>query len=226
MKKTLIVLAMLFLVTVSTFAEKGFEDRPNISNVSMPTGYTLHKGEFQVGIGPMAFGITDKVQVGTNILTFLLQIYNVNLKVNLIDTESNAFAAGLKFDTFTEESYYTSFSPFATFSTKIGPNTLLHLGGQYTFFSDLENEDVEDFIAFLSSRSTSLRMGLEYSFSRKTKFMAETGYDFSIDGFRLGGAVLWGWEKFRLKLGLNYFKPNDSHGFVLPVISLFWRFGG
>ena len=49
-------------------AQPGFADRPITNNAFAPTGYSLHRGEFTVGIGPVAFGVTENVQVGTNVL--------------------------------------------------------------------------------------------------------------------------------------------------------------
>lgn len=100
----------------------------------------------------------------------------------------------------------------------------MHLGGQYSYFSG--EEDIDDAVAAITSSGTSVYLGVEYSFSNKTKFLAETGYDLTFKGFRFGGAVLWGWKKFRLKLGVNYFNPEGTNGYILPVISLWWRFEG
>jgi len=69
--------------------------------------------------------------------------------------------------------------------------------------------------------------GIEYSISHKTRLLAETGYDLTYRGMRLGGAVLFGWENFRLKLGVSYFAPeNSNQSYTLPIIGLWWRFKG
>lgn len=229
MKKMIIFASLLVYLSFSAFGDKGFEGRPITSNITMSTGFTLNKGEFLVGLGPIGFGISDKVQVGTNILLFLLQDYNANLKISFIKTEEKAFALGFKVHSFDldvdeEESGFTSFSPYAAFSTKVSKNTFLHLGGQYSTFSG--PEEIEDAMAIATSRGTSAYLGIEHSYSHKTKFLAETGYDFTFKGFRIGGAVFWGWKYFRLKLGVNYFKPKWTSGFIFPVISLQWRFDG
>jgi hypothetical protein len=229
MKKLISMGIIFILLTPNLFAEVGFKGRPITNNLMMPTGYTLNRGEFIVGIGPVGFGITDNVQVGTNILLFLFQVYNVNLKVNFVKTESQAFAVGLdlnnfNLDVFEEETGFTSVSPYASFSTRVGTNTLLHLGGSYSVFTS--DKDIEDAKVESSSSGTSLYTGLEYSFSHKTKFLAEGGYDITFEGFRVGGGVLFGWTKFRLKLGVNYFKPKDVSVFTFPVIGLWWRFEG
>ncbi len=101
----------------------------------------------------------------------------------------------------------------------------MHLQAQYSYFSG--ESDIEDAEAKSTSAGTSVSAGLEYSFSQKTKFLAEGGYDVTFEGFRLGGGVLFGWEKFRLKLGVGYYNPEGvNEGFTLPVIGLWWRFVG
>ncbi|MCP5053285.1 MAG: hypothetical protein GY940_39330 [bacterium] len=231
MKKTLISITLLLVFGFGAYAEKGFKGRDVINNVKMPTGHTVNKGEFIIGLGSIAFGVTDNVQVGTNIILYLAQDYNVNAKVNFIKTPSLAFAAGVKVHSFDldvddseSEAGFTSVSPYASLSTRVGTNTALHFGGQYSFFSGIA--EIEDAVAIATSTGSSVSMGLEYSFSNKTKFLAETGYDFTFDGPRLGGAVLWGWSNFRLTLGINYFNPKESGSFIYPVFSLWWRFNG
>lgn len=231
MKKSYIICISMLIIFLSgsVFANKGFDGRPITNNVMMPTGYTVNKGEFLVGFGPIAFGISDRVQVGTNVLLFIVQDYNASLKISFIKDEKKALSAGLKIHTFDldvlgVDTDFTSFSPYAVFSTKVGKATFLHLGGQYSYFNT--EIEIEDTKAESTSTGTSVYFGIEHSYSHRTKFLAETGYDYTFKGFRAGGAVLFGWDKFRLKLGINYFNPENSDGFIFPVISLWWRFKG
>lgn len=232
MKKIVLTGILFACVTVCAVAEEGFEGRPILNNVSMKTGYTLNKGEFTIGLGSIGFGITDNVQVGTNILKYMFQVYNGNLKVSLFKSDSMSLAAGMSLDQFNlnlledenSDVSFTSFSPYVSISPRLSRNLRLHITGQYSFFSgDINVEDTE---VLGSISGTSFFGGLEYSFSNKTKFMTETGYDTTFDTFRVGGSVLFGWSKFRLKLGVNYFDPKFTGSFVFPVIGLWWRFGG
>jgi hypothetical protein len=230
MKKLFVVALVLLVSGSSAFAEEGFKGRPITNNVWQPTGYTLNKGEFMIGLGSIGFGITDNVQVGTNVLLFLFQYYNANAKISMIKTPTNALAGGIGFgyfnlDVFDVEASFTSLSPYLAYSHNLGGNTNLHLVGQYSYFSS--DSDIEDADAEETSEGTSVFGGVEYSFSHKTKFLGEAGYDITFEGFRLGGAVLFGWEKFRLKLGVGYYNPEGvDGGFTLPVIGLWWRFMG
>ncbi len=230
--KKLLRFGFVFLIFTSTvFAQEGFVNRPITNNLWTPTGYTLNKGEFTVGIGPIGFGITDNVQAGTNILLFLFQVPNANLKINVSKSSTNAFAVGLAllhfsldiFDENNDESF-TVFSPYASFTRKIGDKTNIHIAGNYSFF--ISDADIDDAEAESSSFGTSVSGGIEYSYSNKTKFLADIGYDATFEGLRLGGGVLFGWTKFRLKLGVAYFNPAGGGDFTLPQIGLWWRFRG
>ncbi|MCP5104539.1 MAG: hypothetical protein GY950_14230 [bacterium] len=232
--KKIIIVALLFVcclvfTAAAAFAEEGFEGRSLTNNIMVPTGFTLNKGEFIVGLGHIGFGISDNVQVGTNILLMLLQDYNANLKISFLANDKHAFAAGLKvhkfdLDVSENETGFSSISPFAVYTTKVSKNTAVHLGGQYSHFSG--DKEISEATAIATSAGSSVYMGVEHSFSNKTKFLAETGYDMTFKGFRVGGAVVFGWKTFRLKLGGNYFKPKDTNGFIFPTISLWWRFNG
>ena len=192
---------------------EGFLGREITNNMMMPTGYTLNSGEFTIGFGSIGYGINDKIQIGTNVLLFLFQYYNANAKVNLLNEEGMAVAAGLDFgkfnlDVFGSDAGFTSYSPFVSLSKDVSPKLRVHLSGQYTLVSG--DEKIDDAEPNSSSSGSSVSFGLEHSVSNKTKLLAEGGYDFTFNGARFGGAVLWGWEKFRLKMGVAYYNPENS----------------
>ena len=96
MKHILTVLIVFFLASTCSLAQtEGFAGRPITNNLSMQTGNTLNAGEFSVGIGPVEYGISDNFQLGTNLLLFIFQYYNADLKLSFMNTEREAFAAGL-----------------------------------------------------------------------------------------------------------------------------------
>jgi len=209
-------------------AETGFQNRPIINNLGMNTGHTLNKGEFIIGIGPIGYGISDKVQVGSNVLLFLFANYNVGIKTCLFENNNNAFALGVDLAQFYTTSKgrtnaFVSRSPYISYTTRIGEATNLHLGGRFSFITN--DDKLDDSQKKAMALGTSLAAGIDYSSSNKTKFLAELGYDFTFERYRLGGGVLWGWKTFRLKLGLNYFSAKDKdNGYIFPVLGLWWRF--
>jgi hypothetical protein len=233
MKRSLILVLVMILLSITSsalLAETGFEGRPILNNLSNPTGYTLNQKEFTVGIGSIGFGITDNVQVGTNILLYALQIYNANLKVNFLETPTTAVASGIswhrfRWDVDDSEVSFTSISPYIALTQQVVENTNIHIGGKYSYFDS--KADVDDVEEDGLTSGTTVFTGLEYSLSNKTKFLAEADYDMTFDGFRAGGGVLFGWKTFRLKLGVKYYNNSgDSKNFVFPVVGLWWRFWG
>jgi hypothetical protein len=231
MKHLAAVLVLSIFMATSAYSQEqtGFAGRPITSNLFAPTGNTLHAGEFTVGIGPVEYGITENLQIGTNLLLFIFQYYNADVKYSFIDTETRAFAAGLGVGHFNlnfrgigGDASFTTLSPYIAYSMPVGPSTRLHLSANYTnFSSDVSIDDVE---ASATSAGTSVSGGIEHSLSNKTKFVGDLAYDLDFEGIRVGGGVLWGWETFRLKLGLQYFTPKNIGGLVLPYIGLWWRF--
>ena len=233
MKKTYYIISLLLILCSTGFAGKnGFEGRPITDNIWMPTGNTLNRAEFDVGLGPVGVGFNDNVQISTNILLFLFQVYNANLKITMIKSENLAIATGLEYSYFNlsaltdgQEEDFRGISPYLALSAKISENTTLHLAGKYSYFS--ANEDLENFQPTSTSSGTQIMGGLDYSLSYRTKLLMEGGYDITFEGMRVGGAVLFGWETFRLKLGVSYYQPRDvPEGFALPIIGLWWRFDG
>ncbi|MCB2205215.1 porin family protein [bacterium] len=226
-----IVFLLVFAATSAYSQQEGFAGRPITNNLSMPTGNTLHAGEFSIGIGPVEYGISENVQLGTNLLLFLFQVYNADVKVSFVDTEREAFAAGLGVQYFNlnllsgdNDVSLTSLSPYIVYTMPVGQKTRLHLGANYSYFeADVGVDEVE---ATASTSGTSVSAGVEHSLSQKTKFVGEAGYDIDFEGLRVGGGVMWGWEVFRLKLGLLYFSPKGIGGLVLPYVGLWWRFDG
>jgi len=207
---------------------RGFNTRPITNNVTMHTGSTLNKGEFTIGLGSVGMGISDKVQVGTNVLLYLFQVYNFNTKIAIMRTEKMSIAAGLNLDHFNlkvfgVEEGFTSYSPYIAISPRFSDKFRMHFGSRFAFFSG--NKDIQDSEVTSTAKGTSIFMGFEFSLSNISKFLAEGGYDTTFNGPRLSGALLFGWRKFRLKLGAQYFRPKDFKGFTIPVIGIWWRFG-
>lgn len=232
MKKIILMIGIILLARNSLLAQDGFEGRLITDNIWMPTGYTLHKSEFDVGLGPIGIGLNENIQIGTNILLFLFQVYNANIKITMIHTENSAIAAGLEYSRFNLSALiedqilaFNTVSPFLALSVNAGESMRIHLAAKYSYFT--VEEDIDDYKPTSASSGTEVMIGLENSISYKTKLLLEGGYDITFEGLRLGGAVLFGWETFRLKLGVSYYAPkNAPTGYSLPIIGLWWRFDG
>lgn len=230
MLQCLIGLLALSMVVCPAYAGNGFEGRPTTNNLFIPTGYTLHRGEFELGIGPMGFGISDNVQVYTNLILWAAQIYNAGLKFSFVDESGVAVAVGadigkleLPFEDDDNDGEFTQMRYFSAITAPLSNNLNGHMGFRYADFSS-DDGDIEDTEISPFSDGSSMFGGVEYAFSNRTKFMADVGYDMTFDGLRFGGGILFGWDTFRLKLGVSYFDVED--GFVFPNIGFRWRFQG
>ena len=228
--KCMSVFAVLVLVVAgSTVAQSGFEGRPITSNAFGKTGYTLHKSEFAIGLGPIAFGLHENFQLETNLLLWAFQVYNVDAKAAVIKNDDQAFALGvsayrLSLDVLGGDDVFTAVAPYASYSHRLSDNVVGHVGGQYAHFSAEDDDaDIDDAEASASATGTSFTAGIEYSLSNRTKALFDGSYDTTFEGARVSGAFLFGWTRFRLKLGLSYFAVEDT-GFVFPLVGLWWRF--
>jgi hypothetical protein len=227
-----VLVVVAVLIAGSAVAQSGFEGRPITSNAFGKTGYTLHKSEFAIGLGPIAFGVHENFQLETNLLLWAFQVYNVDAKASIIKDDDKAFAFGVSAYRLSldlegddgDDFGFTAIAPYASYSHRLSANTMGHIGGQFAHFTaEDEDTDIEDVEADASASGTGFFAGLEHSISNRTKALVDGGYDTTFEGARIGGAFLFGWEKFRLKLGLSYFVLEDQD-FVFPLVGLWWRF--
>ena len=86
MKKIYFLLIIYFIAVSINFAQSNFDDKPIVNNIGMPTGHTLNEGETILGIGPIAHGVSNNVQIGSNVLLLLFRAYNVNAKISVLKT--------------------------------------------------------------------------------------------------------------------------------------------
>ena len=261
MLKKILVIVMVFLATQFVFAEelteteqqllenqeqlirnqeeilqrlnsrRGFKNRNILNVMKMPTAFALKKNEFIIGLGSVYYGISDHLQVGTNLFLFLLQDRNVQIKVNLYNTSKYAFSTGLRFDdfqllTFDNETNYSSLAPYGAFSISMSETVKLHFSGQRSMVWTSENVDIDDATATWFVQGSNTACGIELSASHLTKFVGEIARDFTYERIRTGGAIIWGWEKLRLKIGLNSYLYKDGSKPIIPSFNIWWRFDG
>lgn len=207
--------------------ERGFEGRPIIDLAGMPTGFTLAGREMIVGLGNVELGLSDRLQVGTNVLLYVFQVFNGQAKYRLWSSETTSLSAGVDFSFMNLEAEeerlgFTSTAPFLAVSRKVSDRVAVHFAGRYSRFSGIgELKEVEKFWLL---QGTTLTAGLDYSVSRQMKLLAEGGFDATFGGPRCAAAILFGWERFQLKLGVSVFRMQDLPTLAIPVIGLWWRF--
>ena len=150
---------------------------------------------------------------------------------NLYKTSKNSIAAGLRYDYFAMETYgsnvnYTFLSTYGAISHSIREKTKLHLSGQYSMYWNNNEADIRDAEPSWISQGSYTALGMDINVTNRTKFVGELAYDFTYEGTRAGCAVLWGWEKFRLKFGINSYTYDSNYNFILPAFNIWWRFDG
>lgn len=239
--KSVVTTGLVVTIIISLFtlpARADFTDRPLTNGLFNPTAHTLRQGEFIIGLGNILFGITDDFHVGTNLLLYIFQIYNAGAKIHLIESGDTDLGLTFSFASFSlsgtsdegEETDldFSFISPGMVVSHKFSGTMGMHLGGQYSYnTSDYEVDETE--VTSSAASGTSVYLGLEKDISPRTKVLGEVGYDITYEGLRFGGGFIMGWDKFRLKLGLQHFSGSNEAGdysFVFPVIGLWWRFMG
>jgi hypothetical protein len=223
---------VMLTVGTTTVAHAEFEGRPPINNAFAPTGYTLNRGEVVLGFGPIAFGINDNVQLGTNMLLWAFQIYNADLKISPVKSDHLGVAIGVRaarvpVDFADEKDVpFRSLAPYVTISPRIGPNTVAHLSGRLGLYESTDSDrSVEDAEISVLNIGRMLSAGIEHGMSDRTKLIADVGYDDTFKTWRMSGGALFGWQTFRLKMGLHYI-PDENDGTVVPMIGFRWRFQG
>jgi len=85
----------------------------------LPSPYTVQAGYLSYGT-TIAYGITDQVQVSTNVLKDFYQIYNVDVKLALADYQDFATALTLGYETFNYKNISSSNPDLSVSSVKPG----------------------------------------------------------------------------------------------------------
>lgn len=108
----------------------------------LPSPFTLRAGRLAYGT-ELAIGVTDFLQVGTNIFRDFFRIFNANAKASLIDTQYFALAATFGFETYNYRNFsgtnpdlrVTSYLPGAVASVALADPLALMVGGTYNLSS-------------------------------------------------------------------------------------------
>ena len=114
----------------------------------LPSPYTLPAGRFVLST-ELAYGITDFLQVGTNVVADLFKVFNAHVKVALLDFEGFALGATLgwqsfnyrDFDSQSQDRQMTSLLPGLVTGIAVAPRVSISFGGNLSFLNQpiLEN---------------------------------------------------------------------------------------
>jgi len=243
LKKTVMIIIFVIISAFYSFADYKTGEKP-VWGILEDTAYTLKMNEFNIDLwGPVTYGISDNLQIGTMYWIWFAQIANLSAKINILN-EKNIIPS------ISAEAYYSQFSwagkpddgwyKFSAFASKqLGQQMYLSLFCGYNlisgkFASDgFSNGYMIDYSAdpllIIHAPDRWFYAGSSYvcNMSKISRFSVEASLDAGYTnclnigvGFEFAiGDVL------RTKLSLYTFVPfSSAPGWILPMIDLYWRF--
>lgn len=192
----------------------------------MPSPYTLPAGRLVFGTD-VALGVTDFLQVGTNVIRDIYQVYNVNAKISLIDYP--VFAMGLTggWETFNYRDIdprnpniqQTTWLPGMVMAFELLPRVALFTGGNVSVTEvDASTDGIETSGYF---RGSSVQADLSWAYNPPSKKkgvgnVLSGGVSYDVTYKLLGVGVSHHWSGFHL--GIHYY-PNADRYRVQPILS-------
>lgn len=185
----------------------------------LPSPYTIPAGRLVFGTY-VGLGVTDFLDVGTNVLMDLYQVYNAQAKASIVRTE--VFAAALTFgfqtynykdlDSANPDLQITSYQPGGVLAFALAEELAWFVGGniQFSKVSLVENGITKSGYAQGSRGETDLA----FAYSKTSALSAGVSYDFSYD--LIGFGLSHHWSGFQL--GLHVI-PNANKEKFIPIIS-------
>lgn len=188
-----------------------------------PSPYTLRAGQLVLSTD-LAIGITDFLQVGTNLISDFYRVFNANAKVALLDYEDFALAATGSWQSFNyrdidsraPDRRITSWMPGLVGSYAIAPAIAFSLGGNLNFTNQPIDNTGVPVSGFFRGAAVEADMSWLYYRSRKgfqNVLAAGVSYDFDYELFGFG--VSHYFKAF--KLGVHYY-PNSTNNKFVPII--------
>lgn len=236
MKRTSVII-MTVIALAATGLYANFSPSKYVGGLlKMPTAYTTNQGEWQLGIGPVTYGITDHIEIGTDIGYLLFGGFMLGTKVNLMkETGKIPFALGISagylseifWENFHRDSVIQYVSAGMTVSRWLAnPDTTtkgrvgLHLNGNYNY--QLNNADTTYSPFGLGAFNVGL--GFDVFITTHSRIIVEGLTNLEQFEPRALVGVHWAWQNFNLKLGVGY--SGDTQLPIYPALGLYWRFGG
>lgn len=187
--------------------------------------FTLQAGRLVLG-SDMALGITDFLQVGTNVLYDFYQVYNANAKVSLVDRREFAAGVTLGYTTYNYKDIavgnpdlrVSSYLPGVITAFSPIENVALFVGGNLNYTStNLLTSGIAT-----SGYTTGARVGsdISYAYNPKNKkgvgnvVSAGVSYDMTYE--LVGFGLSHHWPGFHF--GIHYY-PNASQYRVQPILA-------
>lgn len=222
-KKFTVILFFLLFIHSQSFA-KTVENPIFGSTHLLPSPYTLPAGKVILG-STSALGITDFLQVETNLISDFYQIYNGRARLSLLDYPQ--FAAGIylgyqyvnlkKLSNSNPDIQLNSWLPGAVIGIELIPQLALFLGGNLDFSSPKNSVTGVTRSGFL--QGTQLESDISWAYNPHKKDIGNTlsaGITYNLTYSIYGVGISHHWKGFHL--GAHYY-PNATTLKVLPLIS-------
>jgi hypothetical protein len=191
----------------------------------LPSPFTIPAGRLVFG-ADVSLGLTDFLQVGTNVLRDFYKVYNVNAKLSLVNYPEAAFAVTGEYEHYNYKDILatnpdlkvTSWLPGAVFAFALDPRLAMFVGG---------NLNITNAVLVTNGIATSgythgARVGADASFaynapSKKQPIgnvlSAGVSYDLSYKIYGFGFSHHWP----GFHLGIHYY-PNADQYRVQPIL--------
>ena len=190
----------------------------------LPSPFTLPAGRVSLGTS-VAFGVTDFLQVGTDLLRDLYQVYNLNTKLAVLDFPEFAAGLSLGYETYNYHNInasnpdmsVTSWQPGGVVAFEALPDVAVFFGGNLNFSSyQLVTEGIET-SGYV--RGAGLESDLSWAYNPKKKSLGNVlsgGVTYDLTYKIAGFGVSHHWSGFQI--GIHYY-PNASQYRVQPILA-------
>ncbi|MGE4232406.1 MAG: hypothetical protein AB7F43_03670 [Bacteriovoracia bacterium] len=193
----------------------------------MQSPLTLPAGRLVYGVDT-AMGLTDFLQVGTNVLRDFFRIYNANAKLSFIDSKTFAFALTGGFETYNlkdlsdsnPDTRFTSFLPGLVMAFALAEPVALFLGGNWNISNPQPVTTGIVKSGYLRGANVSADLSWAYNPpSKKLKGvgnLVSMGMSYDITYKLFGVGLSHHWRGFHL--GAHYYVNADKNKW-LPIIA-------
>lgn len=213
MRRILIwALVMTMMISIGGLAE----DAPEIFGLRQPTAYTLREGEWIIGLGPIFYGLTDKFQLGTNIIADIFTVFNISGKLNVSSLPESQTEMAVALDLFTVGFLPSEITFGGVISRALHEKLTNHIGFELSLSRDG---------AIISGALESIFFAVDYGLASDLKLLTEL--DLTPNRARIGAGVLLKAGDLRLKAGgflsiglLGAEKPLLAPGWL---VDFYWR---
>lgn len=200
------------------------------------SAYTIPEKTIQIGLGPVIYGVTDFLQVGTNVISPAYGAVVASTKLNVVDLENVGISLGFEyshlFNSFgfpenlgfrTKRKGVNVYLPSATVSTRISNEIYLHTGAKHLHSPDAEKDEYIQKRSIL--KNSKVFSDLEVRFSDRRAILFGPAYAYQLKA--IGGGVSYRISGkdigYSIQLGASALIDQNKKWIIDPAIQLVWR---